>query len=266
MILRFDRVGIRIEHVHASSAFNDRSSGSFLAVAGAQVIALRRTRPCRPQTNGTAQAAAEVGLEIGRLRACLEPPHDTRTEAMQLPVFALEQFSITLPTITSEYRPAVLRVLARACLEGPYASRTSRNAALMTPSLELCYIACQSEPSGRPLQTTWTGVDRPSPRADETCRPGQQSWYPPVQAPERLWCPPFGTRDAALAHLFSSVFNSEVSVELAWETALLVLAIGAEAVAAVEGAVGSARPQGPHDVWAQLRVAAVEGAVGGARC
>jgi transposase InsO family protein len=55
-VLAFAQAGIRIERVLTDNAFNYRSSRAFLAAANAHAIALRHTRPYRPQTNGKAEA------------------------------------------------------------------------------------------------------------------------------------------------------------------------------------------------------------------
>jgi transposase InsO family protein len=52
----FAERGVRIERVLTDNALNYRVSRDFLAVASAHGIALRRTRPYRPQTNGKAEA------------------------------------------------------------------------------------------------------------------------------------------------------------------------------------------------------------------
>lgn len=55
-VLAFAQVGVRIERVLTDNALNYRLSRDFLTVASSHGIALRRTRPYRPQTNGKAEA------------------------------------------------------------------------------------------------------------------------------------------------------------------------------------------------------------------
>jgi transposase len=55
-VLAFASVGISIERVLTDNAMNYRKSQAFLETAAAHTIALRHTRPYRPQTNGKAEA------------------------------------------------------------------------------------------------------------------------------------------------------------------------------------------------------------------
>ncbi len=55
-VLAFAEAGFRIERVLTDNAFNYRLSRAFLAAASSHGIALRRTQPYRPQTNGKAEA------------------------------------------------------------------------------------------------------------------------------------------------------------------------------------------------------------------
>ena len=55
-VLAFAQAGIRIERVLTDNALNYRLSRDFLAAADSHGIALRRTQPYRPQTNGKAEA------------------------------------------------------------------------------------------------------------------------------------------------------------------------------------------------------------------
>jgi transposase InsO family protein len=55
-VLAFAEAGITIERVLTDNAFNYRRSNAFRAVAEANAIGLRHTRPYRPQTNGKAEA------------------------------------------------------------------------------------------------------------------------------------------------------------------------------------------------------------------
>lgn len=55
-VIAFASVGITVERVLTDNAMNYRKSQAFLETAAAHDIALRHTRPYRPQTNGKAEA------------------------------------------------------------------------------------------------------------------------------------------------------------------------------------------------------------------
>lgn len=105
-ILAFAEAGIRIERVLTDNAFNYRLSRDFLAAAAAAGIALRRTRPYRPQTNGKAEAFNKT---VQREWAYQRPYTSEAERLAALPAF-LDDYNFARPHTAIGNQPPAARL------------------------------------------------------------------------------------------------------------------------------------------------------------
>jgi len=105
-VLAFAQTGIRIERVLTDNAFNYRLSRDFLAAADSHGIALRRTQPYRPQTNGKAEAFNKT---IQREWAYRRPYTSEAERLAALPAF-LTDYNFVRPHTALGNRPPASRL------------------------------------------------------------------------------------------------------------------------------------------------------------
>jgi transposase InsO family protein len=103
----FAEVGITIERVLTDNAKNYRVSRAFLETAGAQGIALRNTRPYRPQTNGKAEAFNKTLQREWAYRR----PYTTNADRIAALQPFLDDYNYIRPHTAIGNRPPVSRLL-----------------------------------------------------------------------------------------------------------------------------------------------------------
>lgn len=105
-VLAFAQRGIRIERVLTDNAFNYRLSRHFLTAADSHGIALRHTRPYRPQTNGKAEAFNKT---VQREWAYRRPYTSEAERLAALPAF-LTDYNFVRPHTALGNRPPASRL------------------------------------------------------------------------------------------------------------------------------------------------------------
>lgn len=106
-LLAFAEVGVRVERLLTDNAFNYRRSVAFLSTAAAHGIALRQTRPYRPQTNGKAEAFNKTAQREWAYRR----PYASEAERLAaLPRF-LADYNFARPHTAIGNRPPASRLV-----------------------------------------------------------------------------------------------------------------------------------------------------------
>lgn len=105
-VLAFASVGVTIERVLTDNAKNYRVSRDFLGTAAAHGIALRNTRPYRPQTNGKAEAFNKTLQREWAYRR----PYTSNQERVQALATFLVDYNFARPHTAIGNRPPASRL------------------------------------------------------------------------------------------------------------------------------------------------------------
>lgn len=105
-VLAFAQVGMRIQSVLTDNAFNYRLSRAFLTAAQTHGVALRRTRPYRPQTNGKAEAFNKTAQREWAYRR----PYSSETERLAALQPFLDDYNFVRPHTAIGNQPPASRL------------------------------------------------------------------------------------------------------------------------------------------------------------
>ncbi len=104
-LCHFAELGVRVHRILTDNGMNYRSK-PFRRVARLQRIALKRTRPYRPQTNGKAERAIQTLLREWAYRR----PYQTNDERQEALAPYLEEYNVHRPHTALGRRPPISRI------------------------------------------------------------------------------------------------------------------------------------------------------------